>query len=96
MEQFKNFAIIEKQSFVSEFEWNGKEFYTYMVKFEGHDGLFRINRAKDYEQALIGAKLQFNISEDLSKVVKYRIVGFKEAQSKDEKITQLLKKRKNK
>lgn len=96
MGQFKNFATIEKQSFINEYEWNGLEFISYMIKFEEHDGLFKINRAKEYEQALISAQLQFNISDDFSRIVKYRIVGFKEIQSKDDRIKELLKKRKSK
>jgi hypothetical protein len=78
MEQFKNFATIEKQSYINEYEWNGVSFYCYMIKFEEHDGLFKISRANNQEQALIGAKIQFNVSDDFSRVSKYRIVGFKE------------------
>jgi hypothetical protein len=94
MEQFKNFATIEKQSYVNEYEWNGVSFYTYMIKFEEHEGLFKISRANNQEQALIGAKLQFNVSEDFSRVTKYRIVGFKEEQeTKDDKVKTFKKQR---
>jgi hypothetical protein len=78
MEQFKNFATIEKQSYINEYEWNKVLFNSYMIKFEGHEGLFKISRAANQEQALIGAKIQFNVSDDFSRVIKYRIVGYKE------------------
>jgi hypothetical protein len=65
-----------------------------MIKFEEHEGLFKISRANNQEQALIGAKLQFNVSEDFSRVTKYRIVGFKEEQeTKDDKVKTFKKQR---
>lgn len=95
MSQFKNFATIKTQSYLNEFEWNEIEFYSYIITFEEHEGYFVINRIKKLEQALIGAQVQFNVSDDFGKITKYRILGFKETKSsKSDRLIELLKKRK--
>lgn len=78
MKQFKNFGTIERQSYLEEFVWNKKKYFSYLIKFEEHEGLFKINRCSEYEQALIGGKLIFNVNQDLTRISNYRILGFKE------------------
>lgn len=78
MKEFKNYGTIEKQYYLDEFIWNERNYYCYLIKFQEYDGLFKLNRYSEYEQALIGAKLIFNVNEDLTMISKYRILGFKE------------------
>jgi hypothetical protein len=90
MEQFRNFGVIKTQKYLSTFEWNEIEFNSYIIEFENIEGIFKINRSVEYEQALIGAQIMFNASEDLSSIKKYKIMGF---QKKESKVKQLLKQR---
>ena len=77
MEKLKNFGVIRTQKFLSEFNWMGKTFNSYLISFNEYEGYFRINRAIDYEQALIGAQVLFNVtSEQPDKIQKYKILGY--------------------
>jgi|LakMenE01Jun11ns_1017448.scaffolds.fasta_scaffold9522702_2 hypothetical protein len=76
MEGLNNYGVINSQRFLDKFNWNGKEFYSYLISFNEYDGFFRIVRQSDYEQALIGAQMIFSYSQESSKITKYRIVGF--------------------
>lgn len=77
MDKLKNFGIIQTQKFLSEFTWMGKKFNSYLISFNEYDGFFRINRSVDYEQALIGAQVLFNVtSEQPDKIQKYKILGY--------------------
>jgi hypothetical protein len=78
MAVLNNFGIIQTQSLIEEFEWNKKQFYSYLITFKEYDGYFRIVRQAKHEQALIGAKMIFNYSSNEEKIVKYRIIGFEE------------------
>lgn len=97
---FNNFGTIIEQHFVSEFEWNDKQFYSYLIRFDEYDGLFRIIREIQHEQALIGGKMLFNYSETDDKISGYRIIGFdnkiKRKPKSDDRVKELLKKRKQK
>jgi len=76
MEGLNNYGVINTQRFLDKFNWNGKEFYSYLISFNEYDGFFRIVRQATYEQALIGAQMIFAYSQESSKITKYRIVGF--------------------
>ena len=98
MKNYNNFGTIIEQHFVSEFEWNDTEFYSYLIKFDEYDGLFRIIREKKHEQALIGGKMLFNYNDSDDKISGYRIIGFDSVVERkpktDERVVELLKKRK--
>jgi len=76
MEGLNNYGVINSQRFLDKFNWNGKEFYSYLISFNEYDGFFRIVRQSNYEQALIGAQMIFSYSSEDAKINKYRIVGF--------------------
>jgi len=77
MEKLKNFGVIKTQKLLSQFTWMGKTFNSYLISFNEYEGYFRINRAVDYEQALIGAQVLFNVtSEQPDKIQKYKILGY--------------------
>ena len=94
---FNNFGTIIEQHFVEEFEWNEKTFYSYLIKFKEYDGLFRIIREAQHEQALIGGKMIFNFSETDDKISGYRIIGYENKQFRkakgNDKVKELLKQR---
>lgn len=92
MKEYKNFGTVQTQNYIKEFQWNEKSYVTYLIKLEEYEGYLQINRCTDHEQALIGAKIMFNVNDDISKITKYRIVGFKE--TKDSRIEELMEKRK--
>lgn len=69
-------GTITSQKFVEEFIWNKKLFYTYLIQFNEYKGYFRIVRESKHEQALIGAILVFNISDDSNQIKGYNIAGF--------------------
>jgi hypothetical protein len=93
MESLKNFGVVETQTLIEEFKWNDKLFVSYLITFEEYEGYFKIVREVRHEQALIGAKMIFNYSEEEDRITKYRIIGFQEKQTK---VRQLLEKRKRK
>lgn len=93
MELLKNYGIVETQKLIEEFEWNEKSFVSYLITFEEYEGYFKIVREVKHEQALVGAKMIFNYSQQEDRITKYRIVGFQE---KKTKVRQLLEKRRNK
>ena len=68
MEGLNNYGVINTQRFLDKFNWNGKEFYSYLISFNEYDGFFRIVRQSDYEQALIGAQMIFSYSQESSKI----------------------------
>jgi hypothetical protein len=74
----KYYSIIKTQSFVETFSWNGINFNSYLISFQNYDGLFRIVRRLEHEQALIGAKIMFNVNDDLTQLSKYKIIGYEE------------------
>ncbi len=95
---YNNFGTIIEQHFVSEFEWNDKQFNSYLIRFDEYDGLFRIIREQQHEQALIGGKMLFNYSQTEEKITGYRIIGFdnkvKRKPKGEDKVKELLRKRK--
>ena len=93
MELLKNYGIVETQKLIEEFEWNDKLFVSYLITFEEYEGYFKIIREVIHEQALIGAKMIFNYSEEEDRITKYRILGY---QKKKTKVRELLEKRRNK
>ena len=94
MEQLKNYSVITSQQFIENFTWNDIEFNSYIISFKHFEGIFKINRSVEYEQALIGAKIMFNVSDDLTKISRYKIVGYEEP--KKDRVRDLLEKRKQK
>jgi hypothetical protein len=92
MAALKNYGIIKTQSLIEEFEWNKKQFYSYLITFKEYEGYFKIVREARHEQALIGAKMIFNYSSNEEKIVKYRIIGFERQLT----IKELLEKRRKK
>lgn len=94
--QFNNFGTISEQHLVEEFEWNEKQFYSYVIGFKEYDGFFRIIREAQHEQALIGAKMLFNYSLDQDKINGYRIVGYEENKKiiRSRRVKKLLQQRK--
>lgn len=95
MSSFNNFGTIKTQELIQEFNWNKKDFYSYLITFNEYDGFFRIVRQSDHEQALIGAQVLFNYSSEEERIVKYRIIGYKEYKSnKVDRVKELINKRK--
>lgn len=92
MAALKNYGIIKTQSLIEEFEWNEKQFCSYLITFKEYEGYFKIVRESRHEQALIGAKMIFNYSSNEEKIVKYRIIGFERQPT----IKELLEKRRKK
>lgn len=72
----KNFGTIIEQRFVKSFQWNGKDYNNYIIRFKEYEGLHLINRCVEHEQALIGAQIMFDYSNTQGKVVKYRIINY--------------------
>jgi hypothetical protein len=93
MEQFRNFGIIKSQTYLSTFTWNKKEFNSYMIELKDVNGIFKINRSTEHEQALIGAQIMFNLSDDLSSVKRYKLVGYETVETKDQLVKRLIKER---
>ena len=92
MAALKNYGIIKTQSLIEEFEWNKKQFYSYLITFKEYEGYFKIVREARHEQALIGAKMIFDYSSNEEKIVKYRIIGFERQLT----VKELLEKRRKK
>jgi hypothetical protein len=92
MAALKNYGIIKSQSLIEEFEWNKKQFYSYLITFKEYEGYFKIVREARHEQALIGAKMIFDYSSNEEKIVKYRIIGFERQLT----VKELLEKRRKK
>ena len=95
MASFKNFGTIATQRLLEEFTWNEKDFYSYLISFNEYDGFFRIIRESSHEQALIGGQMLFNYSNEEEKITKYRIIGYQSQELKQDRVEQLLEKRKN-
>lgn len=96
MQPLKNYGVINSQQFIEEFIWNKKKFYSYLISFNEYEGYFRIIRDATFEQALIGAHMVFNYSEFEERIVKYRIIGYRDMESKEDKVKELMKKRSEK
>ena len=79
MSVYQNYGIVCNQQFVEEFEWNNKLFYCYLVQFNEYDGFFKLVREARHEQALIGAKMMFNYSNEKEKIDGYRILSTNKA-----------------
>lgn len=70
-------GIIEDQKFVEEFNFNDKTYYKYLIKFNGYQELFTINRCETLEQALIGATLMYDLDPKYEfSIKKYKIISF--------------------
>lgn len=82
MEQLKNYSIIISQQFIESFIWNDFNYNSYLISFQDFDGLFKIVRRKEHEQALIGAKIMFNVNNDSTQLNKYRILGYEKIKKK--------------
>lgn len=95
MASFKNFGTIATQRLLEEFTWNEKDFYSYLISFNEYEGFFRIVRESIHEQALIGGQMLFNYSNEEEKITKYRIIGYQSQELKQDRVEQLLEKRKN-
>lgn len=48
----------------------------YLIGIGGLKGLFSINVNEEEEQALIGAKIAFNMDNELNHISKYKIMGY--------------------
>lgn len=96
MSIYKNYGTVNDQKFVEEFRWKDKIFYSYLIQFNEYEGYFRIIREEKHEQALIGAKIMFNYSYEQSKIDGYRIIGYASKEDKENRIKELLEKRRNK
>lgn len=94
MEQLKNYSVITKQQFIDTFIWNEIEFNSYLISLKDYEGLFKLIRRVELEQALIGGKIMFNVNDDLTQISKYKIIGFEE--NKKDRVKTLLERRKNK
>lgn len=80
-----NFGVIITQRYLTEYEWKGLKYFSYLISFNEYEGLFIINRSQKYEQALIGAKVLFNVDKfDIAKIQNYKILGY---QIKEEHLT---------
>ncbi len=79
---YKNYGTVIKQKFIDEFNWKGKLFYSYIIQFKEYEGLFRIVRESSHEQALIGANMMFNYSQEKEQIEGYRIVSYQEVKVK--------------
>lgn len=89
------FGTIIYQEFNKDFIWNKMEFNQYLVRLDNSDGTFLINRKDDLEQALIGAKIQYNLNESRNQISKYRITAYEEYKvAKDKMIKELIRQRK--
>ena len=84
---FDNFGTIVEQHFLNEFRWNDTDFYSYLIKFKEHDGLFRIIREKKHLQELVGNKMVFNKNENDDKISKYKIVDSNLSKKKEIKVS---------
>lgn len=96
MEPLKNYGVVNSQQFIEEFVWNEKNFFAYLISFNEYEGYFKIVREAKHEQALIGAHMVFNYSELEERIVKYRIVGFQDMETKEDKVKRLMEQRKQK
>jgi len=92
----KNYGVVNSQQFIEEFVWNEKKFFAYLISFNEYEGYFKIVREAKHEQALIGAHMVFNYSEFEERIVKYRIVGYIDMESKEDKVKRLMEERKQK
>lgn len=55
---------VEKCSFVSEWEWQGKKNYNFVVKFEGSEDRFvYVGKDKDNPKFVVGQEAEYNIVE---------------------------------
>lgn len=91
----KYYGTIVWQEYVKEYTWNDIKFFQYIIKLDNCDGTFLINRADNLEQAIIRAKIQFNLNEEGTKISKYRIVGFDTSkEDKNKRVKELIEKRK--
>jgi hypothetical protein len=86
MEELLNYSVIEEQSFLYDFCWNEMNFNTYLVKFRDYTGYYKLNREISYNQDLLGAKITFNVNDDLTKISKYKLVGYEKVENKRKKV----------
>lgn len=71
----ENMGTIIEQQLVKSFEWNGKYYNKYLIRFKEHQGFHLINRCLDYHQELIGSQIIFDYSSEQSRVTKYKIIN---------------------
>jgi hypothetical protein len=69
MEGYKYIGMINNQI-------SGYKPYTYLVEINGIYGFFEISLNEEEEQALIGARLAFNLDTNKNLINKYRILEY--------------------
>jgi hypothetical protein len=87
-ELLEYYGTIVSQELIKDFTWNKVDFHQYIVQFDNCDALFLLNRDCSLEQDLINAKLIYNLTDDETKIKKYRVVG--KVESKTDRIKELL------
>ena len=73
----KHLGTIIEQKYVKSFEYKGRNFNQYIVRFQEWCDYIIINRNDKHEQALIGAQLLFDYDVQLNKISKYRVINYK-------------------
>lgn len=76
MATLANYGVVSSQRLIEEFTWNEKDFYSYLITFNEYEGYFRLIRESIHEQALIGAQMIFDYSDEQEKITKYRVIGY--------------------
>lgn len=76
METLNNYGVVNSQRLIEEFEWQEKNFFSYLISFNEYNGFFKIVRQSNHEQALIGAQMIFAYSAEKGRITKYRILNY--------------------
>ena len=71
----KNYGRIKSQKYIDTFTWNKIVFNKYLIKFEGNDEFYVINRNEELEQALIGGNILYASDSD-NQIKNYKILSF--------------------